>query len=98
MDQQSARVFLPDAQQNWWKEYETDFNDRPDTIFGQHRFGFDGMFSIVREMRSEQTARIARDLDRDYDVVLTFVHEVQDVCGEIDVVDSTTCVKLTVSP
>jgi hypothetical protein len=30
------------------------------------------------------TAQIARDLDRDYEAVLDFVHEVQDVSGDID--------------
>jgi hypothetical protein len=42
------------------------------------------MFYIIKEMRSEPTAQIARDLDRDYEAVLDFVHEVQDVSGEID--------------
>ena len=42
------------------------------------------MFYIVKEMRSEPTAQIARDLGRDYEAVLSFVHKVQDVSGEID--------------
>ena len=41
---------------------------------GQHRFGLEEMFYVVREMRSEPTARITRDLDRDYGAVLSFVH------------------------
>jgi hypothetical protein len=45
------------------------------------------MFYMVKEMRSETTAQIARDLDRDYEAVLDFVHEVQDVSGEIDEFD-----------
>jgi len=45
------------------------------------------MFYIVKEMRSETTAQIVRDLDRDYEAVLDFVHEVQDVSGEIDAFD-----------
>jgi transposase-like protein len=73
-----------DAQQYWCKDCETYFNDLTDTIFGQHRFALEEMFYIVKEMRSEQTAQIARDLDRDYEAVLDFVHEVQDVSGDID--------------
>ena len=45
------------------------------------------MFYIVKEMRSEPTAQIARDLDRDYEAVLNFVHNVQDVSGDIDEFD-----------
>lgn len=37
------------------------------------------MFYIVKEMRSEKTAQIVRDHDRDYEAVLDFVHELQDV-------------------
>jgi transposase-like protein len=76
-----------DAQQYWCKECETYFNDLTDTIFGQHRFGLEKMFYIVTEMRSEQTAQIARDLNRDYEAVLDFVHEVEDVSGKIDEFD-----------
>jgi len=54
-----------DAQQYWCKHCETYFNDLTTTIFGQHRFGLEEMFYIVKEMRSEPTAQIARDLDRD---------------------------------
>lgn len=42
------------------------------------------MCYIVTELRSEPTPQIARDLDRDYEAVLDFVHEVQDVSGDID--------------
>ena len=76
-----------DAQQYWCKDCETYFNDLTDTIFGQHRFALEEMFYIVKEMRSEQTAQIARDLDRDYEAVLDFVHEVHDVSGDIDEFD-----------
>jgi hypothetical protein len=38
---------------------------------------------MVKEMRSETTAQIARDLYRDYEAVLDFVHEVQDTSGNI---------------
>ena len=42
------------------------------------------MFYTVKEMRSESTAQIARDFDRDYEAVLDFVHEVQEASGDID--------------
>ena len=73
-----------DAQQYWCKSCETYFNDLTKTIFSQHRFGLEEMFYIVKEMRSEPTAQIARDLDRDYEAVLDFVHEVQEASGKID--------------
>lgn len=72
---------------NTGKACETYFNDLTNTIFGQHRFGLEEMFYTVKEMRSEPTAQIARDLDRDYEAVLNFVHKVQDVSGEIDEFD-----------
>ena len=45
------------------------------------------MFYIVKKMRSEPTAQITRDLDRDYEAVLDFVHKVQDVSSDIDEFD-----------
>jgi len=41
------------------------------------------MFHIAKEMRSEPTAQIARDLNRDYEAVLDFVHQIQDATGKI---------------
>jgi transposase-like protein len=73
-----------DVQQYWCKNCETYFNDLTDTIFGQHCFALEEMFYIVKEMQSELTAQIARDLDRDYEAVLDFAHEVQDASGDID--------------
>jgi transposase-like protein len=73
-----------DAQQYWCKACETYFNDLTNTLFGQHLFGLEEMFYIVKEMRSEPTAQIVRDLDRDYEAVLNFVHKIQDVSGDID--------------
>ena len=35
-------------------------------------------------MRSEQTAQITRDLDRDYEAAVDFVHEVQETSDNID--------------
>ena len=63
------------TQQYWCKECETYFNDLTNTIFGQHRFVLEEMFYIVKEMRSEPTAQIVRDLGRDYEAVLNFVQK-----------------------
>jgi uncharacterized phage-associated protein len=41
------------------------------------------MFYIIKEMRSAPTAQISRDVDMDYEAVLNFVHEVQDVTGSL---------------
>lgn len=73
-----------DAQQYCCKACETCFNDLTDPIFGQYRFALEEMFYIIKEMRSEKTAQTARDRDCDYEAVLNFVHEVQDVSGNID--------------
>ena len=40
------------------------------------------MFYMVKVMRSEPTAQIARDLD--YEAVLYFVHEVQEMSGDTE--------------
>ena len=76
-----------DAQQYWCKDCETYFNGLTDTIFGQHRFGLEEMFYILKEVRSEPTVQNARDLNCDYETVLNFVHEVQVVSAEIDEFD-----------
>jgi transposase-like protein len=73
-----------DAQQYWCKDCETYFNDLTNTIFGQHRFGLEEMFYIVKEMRSEPTAQFAQDLDRDYEAVLNFVDKIQDISGDVN--------------
>ena len=73
-----------DVQQYWCKNCETYFNDLTDTIFGHHRFALEELFYMVKEMRSEPTAQIARDLDRDYEAVLDFVHEVQETSGDVE--------------
>ena len=78
---------LKESQQYWCKECGTSFNDLTDRIFGQHRFAIEEMFSVVKEMRPEPTAQIARDLDRDDEAVLTLVRKVRDVSGDIDEFD-----------
>ena len=42
--------------------------------------GIEEIFYIVKEMRSERSTQIARDLDRDYEAV----HKVQDVSGDVN--------------
>jgi hypothetical protein len=41
------------------------------------------MFYMIKEMRSVPTAKIASDLDRDYEAVLNFRHDLQELCGEL---------------
>jgi len=72
-----------DAQQYHCKSCETYFNDLTGTIFGQHRFPIEEMFYMIKEMRSVPTAQIASDLNRDYEAVLNFIHEVQELCGDL---------------
>ncbi|WP_085945724.1 IS1595 family transposase [Halococcus salifodinae] len=89
MDEESAQVFLPPRERCFERLRLARFGETVTcvTIFWQHRFGLEEMFYIVKEMRSEPTAQIARDLDRDYEAVLNFVHKVQDVSGDIDEFD-----------
>lgn len=82
-----------DAQQYWCKDFETYFNDLTNTIFGQHRFEVEGMFYIIKEMRSAPSAQIARDIDRDYEAVLDFVHEVHDATSTLGELEWKECAK-----
>ncbi len=66
------------AQRYWCKDCETYFNDLTETVFGHHRFDIEEMFYIVTEMDGKPISQIARDLDRDYEAVRTFVHRVED--------------------
>jgi len=52
------------------------FNDLTGTIFEHHHFPVEEMFYILKEMKVKSTNQISRELDRDYDSVLRFVHEV----------------------
>jgi len=55
------------------------FNDLTGTVFDNHKFPLEEMFYIIKEMESKSTSMIAMELDRDYESVLRFVHEVQGV-------------------
>lgn len=66
------------AQQYWCKDCESYFNDLTGTIFAQHRLDLEEMIYIINMMDSASVAQIARDLDRDYESVLNFVHEVEE--------------------
>jgi transposase-like protein len=73
-----------DAQKYRCKECDSWFNDLTGTLFENHKFPVEEMFYMLKEMRSVPSAQIASDLERDEEAVLNFVHEVQDLCGEID--------------
>jgi hypothetical protein len=73
-----------DAQQYWYNDRKTYFNDITDAIFGQHRFALEELFYMFKEIRPEQTVQFARYLDGDYEAVLDFVHEVQETNGDIE--------------
>ena len=73
-----------DAQQYRCQECETYFNDLTGTLFEHHKFPIEEMFYMIKEMRSVPTAQIASELDRDYEAVLNFRHELQELSGELD--------------
>jgi len=52
------------------------FNDLTGTIFEHHHFSVEEMFYILKEMEAKSTRQISLEIDRDYDSVLRFVHEV----------------------
>jgi len=73
-----------DAQKYQCKECGSWFNDLTGTLFENHKFPIEEMFYILKEMRSVPTAQIARDLERDYEAILNFVHEIQDRCNDLE--------------
>lgn len=78
---------VKDAQQYWCKDCETYFNDLTDTIFGQHQLDVEEMFYIIKNINDEQSVQIARDLNRDYQAVLNFVDEIEQVRQNFDEFD-----------
>lgn len=58
------------------------FNDLTDTLFDRHKFPVEEMFYILKEMETKSTNQISHELDRDYDSVLHFVHEVQHMASK----------------
>ena len=71
------------AQQYRCKECETYFNDLTQSFFEHRKFPIKEMFYMIKEMRSVPTAQIASDLHRDYEAVLNFRHDLQELCGEL---------------
>lgn len=56
---------------------DTIFNDLTGTIFAKHRFSLPEMFHIAWEMDETKPIQIARQLNRSYQSVLEFVHELE---------------------
>ena len=72
------------AQQYRCKECETYFNDLTDSFFEHRKFLIEEMFYMIKEIRSVSTAQIASDRERDYEAVLNFRHDLQELCGELN--------------
>lgn len=72
------------AQQYRCKECETYFNDLTRTVFEHRKSPIKEMSYMIKEMRSVSTAQIASELNRDYEAVLNFRHDLQELCGELD--------------
>jgi transposase-like protein len=72
------------AQQYRCKECKTYFNDLTETFFEHRKFPIEEMFYMIKEMRSVPTAQIASELNRDYEAVLNFRYDLQELCGELD--------------
>lgn len=66
------------AQRYRCRDCDSIFNDLTGTIFSAHRLSLPEMFHIILEMDGTETSQIARQLDRSYNSVLDFVHEVRD--------------------
>ncbi len=58
------------------------FNDLTGTLFDRHKFPIEEMFYILKEMEAKSTNQIAHELNRDYDSVLRFVHEVHHLASQ----------------
>lgn len=61
---------------------ESTFNDLTGTIFAGRGFTIPEMFYVIQAMDEMDTARIARQIDRSYDAVLDFVHEIREAPEE----------------
>ena len=55
-----------------------------DSFFEHRKFPIEEMFYMIKEMRSVPTAPIASDLERDYEAVLNFRHDLHELCGELN--------------
>lgn len=71
-----------DTQRYRCQDCECVFNDLTGTIFGGHRFSLPEMFYMINSIGDMNSAHIARQLDRSYQSVLNFVHEVQSYTEE----------------
>lgn len=58
------------------------FNDLTGTVFDNHKFPLEEMFYIIKEMEAKSTRQISLEINRDYDSVLRFVHEVQHMASK----------------
>ena len=58
------------------------FNDLTGTLFDRHKFPIEEMFYILKEMETKSTNQISHELNRDYDSILGFVHEVQHMASK----------------
>jgi hypothetical protein len=66
-----------EAKKYHYRECKRYFNDLTETVFEHHRLPLEELFYIVKKMEVKSTNQIVRELNRDYDSVLCFVHEVQ---------------------
>jgi len=64
--------------------YKNIFNDLTKTIFEHHKFPIEEMFCILKEMENKSTLQISKELGREYDSVLAFVREVQEIAEKIE--------------
>jgi len=48
------------------------------------RFVGMSVFYMIKETQSVPTTQIASDLERDYEVILNFHHDLHDLCSDLD--------------
>lgn len=68
-----------DAKRYRCHDCDSTFNDLTGTVFAGRHLRLPEMFYIVANTDESSTAQIARDLDRSYQAVLDFVHEIRDL-------------------
>jgi Arc/MetJ-type ribon-helix-helix transcriptional regulator len=72
-----------DAQRFWCQSCETYFNDLTGTVFSSHQLSLRELFYITYHRDSRDAAEIARELERDYESILNFIHKLDDTDGKI---------------
>lgn len=77
-----------DAQRYRCQDCERIFNDLSGTLFADYGLSLPEMFYIIREQEATDAAELAQQLDRSYQTIRDFIHDIQDALANAS--DATT--------